>query len=73
VTEKALIIKGPIGDLRELLKIAVVEGKKVLKVQQVKVKPVVFPYGNGNYLVVVEPNGCDGALDVEGGRKRKEP
>lgn len=71
-TEKALIIKGPLSDLREVLKIATVEGRKILKTQDVIVKPHVTPYGASAYLVVVEAkNGCDKALGC-GGRENKE-
>jgi len=64
--EKALIIKGSFDDLRDLLKVAIVEGRKVLKTSNVKVKPVVYVYGNC-YLVVV---GCDGASDVGSGNTK---
>jgi len=66
-----LIIKGPLRDLRDVLKIAIVEGRKVLKVKDVNVKPIIYPYGNASYLVLVEPNGCDGASVVGGGKKQK--
>jgi len=62
--EKALLIKGPLPDLRDILRIAIVEGRKVLKASDVKVKPVVYVYGNC-YVVVV---GCDGASDVGSGK-----
>lgn len=68
--EKPLIIKGPLHDLRDVLKIAIVEGRKVLKVKDINVKPIIYPYGNESYLVLVEPNGCDGASDV--GSKEKK-
>ena len=69
--EKSLIIKGPLNDLRDLLRISIVEGRKVLDVQAVRVKPLVFPYGSDSYVVVVEPDGlgCSKASDVGGGRK----
>lgn len=69
--EKALVIKG-VKDLRDVLKIAVVEGRKVLKVKHVKVKPVVYPYGDGNCLVIVEPDGCDGASVVGSGKTKRK-
>jgi len=57
MSEKPLIIKGPLADLSDVLRIARVQGKIVLKVKKVKVQPVVYPYGNESYLVVVEPDG----------------
>lgn len=68
--EKVLIIKGPLNDLRDLLKIAIVEGRKVLNVKDVRVNPAVYLHGNECYLVLVEPNGCYGASDV-GSRKKQ--
>lgn len=56
MTEKSLIIKGPLDDLSDVLHIARIQAKIVLKVKRVKIKPVVYPYGN-DYLVVVEPDG----------------
>ena len=38
----------------DLLAVARVEGRKVLRVERVRVKPYVQLYGDG-YLVVVEP------------------
>jgi len=68
MVEKALTIKGPVGDMADLLRIARVEGRKVLKVKKVKVKPLIIQYGNGSYIVVVEPDGsgCSRDLDVGG-------
>jgi len=57
MSEKPIIIKGPVDDLSDVLRIARVQGKIILKVKKVKVKPVVYPYGNESYLVVVEPDG----------------
>ena len=68
VTEKSLLIKGPLTDLRDVLRIAVAEGRKVLKTQWVNVHPVVYVRGN-DYLVVV---GCDGASDVGSGKPNGE-
>ena len=69
---KSLIIHGPLEDLSDLLRIARVEGKKVLKVEKVRVKPVVYPYGNDSYLVVVEPDGSGCSKEsVVGPRKLK--
>ena len=45
MVEKPLLIKGPLTDLSDLLRIARVEGRKVLKVDKVIVKPVVIAYG----------------------------
>lgn len=59
-----MLIKGPLPDLRDILRVAIVEGRKVLKTSNVKVKPVVYVYGNC-YMVVV---GCDGASDVGSGK-----
>lgn len=69
--EKPLIIKGPVHDLRDVLKIAIVEGRKVLKVKDVNVKPIIYPYGKASYLVLVEPNGCDGASVVGSGKNKR--
>jgi len=67
--EKALIIKGSLPDLSDLLRIARAEGRKVLKVDRVKVNPVVLPFNGKDYIVVVSPDhdghGCSKSLDVE--------
>jgi len=70
--EKALVIKGPLDDLSDVLRVARVEARKALKVKKVNVKPLVYPYGNDSYLVVVEPHGsgCSGESGV-GGEKAK--
>lgn len=70
---KGIIIHGPLVDLSDVLRIARVEGKKILKVKKVNVKPVVYPYGNTSYLVVVEPDGsgCSKASNV-GSESKKE-
>lgn len=70
---KGIIINGPLVDLSDVLRIARVEGKKILNVQKVNVKPVVYPYGNESYLVVVEPDGsgCSKASSV-GSKSKKE-
>jgi len=64
-----LVVRGPLEDLSDLLRIARVQGKIFLQVKRVKVKPVVFPYGN-DYVVLVEPDldglGSSKALAVEG-------
>lgn len=62
----ALIIMGPLSDLSDVLRIARVEGKKVLNVHRVIVKPLIFQYKNDSYLVIVEPdnNGCSKVRDV---------
>lgn len=67
---KVLLIKGPLDDLGDLLQIARVEGRKVLKVEKVKVQPIVLQY-EGGYVVFVEPNGsgCSKASDVGSGKK----
>ena len=74
MTAKPLIIKGPLDDLSDVLRIARVQGKIVLRVRKVKVKPVVYPYGNESYLVVVEPDGsgCSKASDVGGGKAKNK-
>lgn len=71
MTEKPLIIKGPVADLADLVRITRVEGRKVLRVKKVIIKPFVVPYGNDSYMVVVEPDGsgCSKASDVGGRRK----
>jgi hypothetical protein len=73
MVEKPLIIKGPLADLSDLLRIARVEGRKVLKVDKVIVKPYVVAYGNNGYMVVVEPDGsgCSKHFDVGGKKKEK--
>lgn len=74
--EKALyLMRGGITDLSDILRIARTEGRKILNVQKVNVKPVVVPYNNG-YLVVVSPEhngvGCSKAPNVGGKRKEKK-
>lgn len=60
--EKALIIKGSLPDLSDVLRIARSEGRKVLNVHKINVKPIVVPYNGKDYLVVVSPehdgHGC---------------
>lgn len=51
-----LVIRGPLKDLGDVLKLARVNGRIALKTRKVKVKPFVYPYGN-DYLVIVEPDG----------------
>jgi hypothetical protein len=67
----ALIILGPLADLSDVLRIARAEGKKVLNVHRVIVKPVIYPYQNDSYLVIVEPEigGCSRVHDVVDGKK----
>ena len=69
--EKALLIKGPLADLSDLLRIARVEGRKVLNVEKVTVKPLIFQYEEG-YVVFVEPevsgSGCSKASVVGSGK-----
>ena len=62
---KPLLIDGPLEDLGDVLHIARVEGKKVLKTERVKVKPYVQTVENG-YVVLVEPDGsgCSKASGV---------
>jgi len=71
--EKALIIKGSLPDLSDLLRIARAEGRKVLKVDRVKVNPVVTSFNGKDYIVVVSPDhnghGCSKSPDV--GRRNK--
>ena len=71
--EKPLIIKGPLEDLGDILHIARCRGKKALNVKHVKVKPIIYPYGNDDYVVLVEPDGsdCSKASNV-GSRKNKK-
>ena len=73
MVEKALLIKGPLEDLGDLLNIARKEGKIVFKTKKVIVKPYVLPYGNESYMVVVEPDGsgCSKVSDV-GDRKKEK-
>lgn len=63
-----MLIRGPLNDLRDVLRIAITEGRKVLKSPRVNVHPVVYACGS-NYLVVV---GCDGASDVGSGKPNGE-
>lgn len=66
--QKALIIHGKLEDLSDVLRIARCEGKKLLKVDKVRVKPIVYPYNDG-YVVVVEAAGCSQASNVGSGKK----
>lgn len=70
--EKALLIKGPLQDLGDVLHIARARGKKALNVERVKVKPIIYPYGNDDYVVLVEPDGssCSKASNVGSGKKK---
>ena len=72
--EKSLIIKGPLRDLSDLLQISRVEARKVLGVHNVRVKPLVYPYGVDSYVVVVEPDGsgCSKASSVGSGRNQEK-
>ena len=74
MSEKSLIIRGPLEDLSDVLRIARVEGKKVLRVEKVIVKPLVIPYGNESYVVVVEPDGsgCSKESDVGLGKPKNK-
>jgi len=73
--EKALIIKGELPDLSDVLRIARAEGRKVLNVQKIRVSPVVLPYNGKDYIVVVSPehdgHGCSKSPDV-GRRKNNQ-
>ena len=66
--EKALIIKGSLPDLSDLLRIARAEGRKVLKVDRVRVNPVVTSFNGKDYIVVVSPehdgHGCSKPSDT---------
>jgi len=66
-----VVVRGPLEDLSDVLRIARVQGRIILKTEKVKVKPVVFPYGN-DYLVLVEPDGSGSskAFAVEGGKRK---
>lgn len=66
--QKVLTINGPLPDLRDVLRIAVVEGRKALKTKEVKINPFVYPIEN-SYLVVVRR--CDGASDVGSGKTKR--
>ena len=71
--EKALVINGKAGmDLEDIAKIARCEGKKVLGVDRVRVKPYLALYGAQSFVVVVEPEngyGCSKNSGVELGKK----
>jgi len=70
--ERALIIKGSLPDLSDVLRIARAEGRKILNVQKIRVSPIVYPYNGKDYLVVVSPehdgHGCSQSPRV--GRRR---
>lgn len=68
--EKALIVKGPVKDLSDLLRIARKEAKVALNTNRVVIKPVVYPYGEGDYLVIAMVDGCRKSSDVGDGRMR---
>jgi len=59
--ERALIIRGALNDLSDVLRIARAEGRKILNVQKIRVSPVVYPYNGKDYLVVVSPEHNGGA------------
>jgi len=73
--ERALIIKGALKDLSDVLRIARAEGRKILNVQKIRVNPVVLPFNGSDYIVVVSPehNGgaCSKSADV-GRRKNNQ-
>ena len=54
VKDIPVVIRGPRKDLSDVLRIARVKGREILKVKKVRVKPIIYPYGN-DYLVMVEP------------------
>jgi len=68
-----IVIRGPLEDLSDLLRIARVQGKIMLKTKKVKIKPLVYPYGN-DYLVMVEPegSGCSKESAVGVGNKKEK-
>lgn len=68
----SLLVRGPLNDLGDLLEIARVEGRKLLKVKRVNIKPIVHQF-NGDYLVIVEPMGssCSKTSDVGSGKRIK--
>ena len=67
------IHNGKIDDLGDLLNVARVEGRKKLKVDKVKVHPIVYPF-EGGFLVVVSPEGvgCSKCLVVEEGKVKSK-
>lgn len=66
-----VVVRGPLYDLGDLLNIARVEGKKILK-QRVRVKPLIFPLGN-DYIVMVEPDGSGcSKVSAVGDREKSE-
>jgi len=70
MVDKALLIKGPLHNLSDVLRIARTEGKKLLKVDKVNVKPILHLYTEDSYLVVVSPE--EGCSKDSGVGKRKE-
>lgn len=66
-----IVVRGPLEDLSDVLRIARVQGKIILRTKKVKVKPIVFPYGN-DYLVVVEPNGSGSSKAQAVGAQRRK-
>lgn len=74
LVEKALLINGPLHNMSDLLRVARKEGKTILKVDKVNVKPVAYLYGIDSYVVVVEPeaSGCSKVSGVGDGKAKQE-
>lgn len=71
MVEKALLIKGPLKNLGDVLYIARKEGKALLRTKKVNVKPIVYLYDSDSYLVVVAPMGSSKSPGVgEKGRNK---
>ena len=67
----AVVIRGPLKDLGDVLKLARVQGRIALKTRKVRVKPFIYPYGN-DYLVIVEPDGSGCSKLSAVGEREKE-
>ncbi len=70
MTETALIIRGPLNDLNDVLHIAHEKASKIFKANwdDICVKPYCQPYGVNAYLVVVERKTCSNSSESVGGR-----
>jgi len=69
--EKSLIVKGPLPDMEDVVRIAAAEGKKLFHTHERIAVKQIFPYENG-YVVVVSWNGKGDvrASDVRGKRPK---
>jgi len=56
VKDYPIVVRGPVRDMADLLRIARVKARQILNVEKVRVKPIIHLHGN-DYIVVVEPEG----------------